>query len=83
VPEPTILAGRPISYCTECASPLGLLADHTEVECLRTQIARLKKDRDSWKDAWFTQREATGRVAWQWRAPWMLVHLARHTQGPT
>ena len=64
-------------YCVDCASLIGPITVHTEIECLRTQVTKLKGDRDAWKDAWFAQREATGRVAWQWEALW---HPAQREQ---
>lgn len=34
-------------------------------EKLRLEIAALKADVLAWKDAWFVQRDATGRMAWE------------------
>lgn len=30
-----------------------------------TELERLKRERDEWKEAWFRQREATGIAYWQ------------------
>ncbi len=32
---------------------------------LRAEVARLKKDRDFWHDAWFEQRQSTGIAWWE------------------
>ena len=63
-------------YCPKCRQKVE--AEHTEVECLRGQVKVLTADRDSWKEAWWDQRRATGEVAWWWRKPWMRVHLEHH-----
>jgi hypothetical protein len=69
-----------VTYCAECRQTID--GTHTEVECLRGQVTHLKKDRDSWKEAWWLQRDATGVVAWQWLEPWMRPHLEHHLGIP-
>jgi hypothetical protein len=67
-------------FCSDCRQPKTI--QHTELTCLRAQVVLLKEDRAAWKEAWFQQREATGIVAWQWKAPWMRPHLETHLGIP-
>lgn len=36
-----------------------------EIYGLKSDIVRLTSERDSWKDAWFKQRLATGKAWWE------------------
>jgi hypothetical protein len=63
-------------YCPKCRQKVE--AEHSEIECLRGQVTVLTADRDSWKEAWWDQRRATGYIAWQWKEPWMRPHLEYH-----
>lgn len=35
------------------------------VKGLRSEIARITKERDSWKQAWLHQRDCTGQAWWE------------------
>jgi hypothetical protein len=52
--------------CEVCHTPYNPDLTHTEVHCLKSQIERLKVDRNAWKEAWWKQREATGNAAWEY-----------------
>ncbi len=66
-------------YCVKCRTLVE--GDHPEVDCLRRQVELLAAERESWKEAWYAQRQATGKAAWAWQEPWMRVHLERRLQG--
>lgn len=44
------------------AGPIQSLS--TNVEELQRQVQKLTAERNAWKDAWFTQCEATGKCYW-------------------
>jgi hypothetical protein len=44
-------------------------------ELLRLENEKLRQSVSDWKEAWHRQREATGKVAWQYLDPWMQSHL--------
>ncbi len=69
-----------MDYCPDCRRVID--ETHTEVSCLRLQVATLKADITTWKTAWFDQRDATGRIAWQWQEPWMRGVLEAHLGIP-
>ena len=53
--------------CVKCHSIVS--DNHSEVDCLKEQLAKMSDDRNAWKEAWYRQREATGKVAWQYLNP--------------
>jgi hypothetical protein len=55
------------NHCSKCH--IIVSGDHSEVECLQEQLRKMSEDRNAWKEAWYRQREATGKVAWQYLRP--------------
>lgn len=66
-PHRCVFAGPPFPPCESCHTPHSYEYPHTEIDCLKAQIGILKRDRDRWKEAWWRQRDATGKVAWEYK----------------
>lgn len=48
--------------CVKCN--VGII-EHTEENCLRTQLAQAKLSIDDWKNSWYNLREIIGRLSWE------------------
>lgn len=72
--------------CKQCGAEIEVPANHGNEDCLSMQLAaanseisRLKTQVDFWKEGWWEQRKATGRMAWEVPHP---LYLKSATNSP-